>query len=87
MKWYTASTLRLAVHGIGTIIALIIALIGIAAILIALGGTGGFTSDPPPEHPRLVSAAVAASVGVLLEVFVSWLWRKAIRLIDAAEAR
>jgi hypothetical protein len=87
MTWYTASALRLAAHAVAALAGLIIAFGGIAAVLIALGGTGGFTADPPPEHPLILNAVIVTAIAIALESCVLLLWRAAVRFIDSIEAR
>lgn len=70
-----------AVTGIATL-----ALVGIFgfAALIAVGGTGGFTSSPPPEHPAWLGLAVAVCLWVLLQWALIRLHRYLLARLDAA---
>jgi hypothetical protein len=53
-----------ALTGVATLA--LVALFGFAA-LIAIGGTGGFTSSPPPEHPAWVGLTVTLCLYALLQ--------------------
>ena len=53
-----------ALNGVATLV--LVGVFGFAA-LIAIGGTGGFTSSPPPEHPAWVGLTVALCLYALLQ--------------------
>jgi hypothetical protein len=56
-------------------------------VLIALGGTGAFTADPPPDHPRVFAAIICVVICVALIGGIYCLTRIAVRLVDRAEER
>jgi hypothetical protein len=53
-----------ALTGVATL-----ALVGVFgfAALVVIGGTGGFTSSPPPEHPAWIGLTVALCLYALLQ--------------------
>jgi hypothetical protein len=82
--WLTAFELvvRGAVYaftGIATLI--LLGLFGFAA-LIAVGGTGGFTSSPPPEHPAWIGLAVVLCLWAALQWCVIRLQRYLLAVLD-----
>jgi len=68
-----------AVTGIMTL--LLVAVCGFAS-LIAIGGTGGFTSSPPPEHPAWFGLAIAIGLWISLQWGLIRLQHYLLRLID-----
>jgi hypothetical protein len=87
MRWDLALALRLLVHTAAVILGIGVTLLGLAAITIALFGTGGFTADPPPNHPNLIAALGVVVLCVVLECALYWTWRKLVGVLDAAEAK
>lgn len=59
--------LRGAVYALTGVATLVLVGVFSFAVLVALGGTGGFTSSPPPEHPAWFGLAVTVSLYVLLQ--------------------
>jgi hypothetical protein len=80
-----ALTVRLLFHLIAAISALAICLFAAFGAMIALDGTGGFTADPPPDHPSYLGAALALLICVALEVLLYLAWRALIRAMDSFE--
>ena len=87
MRWYVAVGLRSFVKVIGAVAGLIIAALGLFGVLIALGGTGGLTADPPPDHPKILSAIICALITLALIACLYWLSRVLVRAVDETEAR
>ena len=60
---------------------LLFGLFGFAA-LIAIGGTGGLTSSPPPEHPAWVGLAITIYLWAVLEWCIVRLHRILLSVLD-----
>ena len=68
-SWATAIDLLLrgAVYAFTSAATLVFAPLFGFAPLIAVGGTGGFTSDPPPEHPAWVGLILCLGLWAVLQ--------------------
>jgi hypothetical protein len=75
------------INVMGVIAGLVIGFAGLFGVLIALVGTGGFTSDPPPDHPRILAAIVWALICIALIGTLYWLTRILVRAVDRTEER
>jgi hypothetical protein len=74
--------LRAAVYvatGVATLVML--GVFGFAAV-IAVGGTGGFTSDLPPEHPAWLGLALALGMWAVLQWGLVRLQRYFLAMLD-----
>ena len=69
----------------GVLAGIIVAFVGLLGVLIALAGTGGFTADLPPDHPRILAAIICASICLALIGGLYWLTRALVRAVDRAE--
>ena len=85
MRWDVALALRLLTHATAAVLALLVAFISVVAAIVALFGTGGFTADPPTDHPNVLAASIVVVVCILLESLLHWGWRKVVHILDAAE--
>ena len=82
--WNTALELLLrgSVYALtGVVTLLLVGVFGFAS-LIAIGGTGGFTSGPPPEHPAWFGLAIAIGLWVILQWGLIRLQGYLLRLLD-----
>ncbi len=73
---------RGVVHAFNALATLTLAgVFGIAA-LIAIGGTGGFTSDLPPEHPAWIGLSITLCLWAALQCAVIRLQRYLLAVVD-----
>jgi len=86
MRWDVALALRLIIHATAALLALVVALIGVAIIVVALFGTGAFTADPPPDHPNFLAAGIVVIICTAVESSFFWAWRGLVRMVNTAEA-
>jgi hypothetical protein len=75
--------LRVLIHAIAVAVGIIVSILAIVAIILALGGTGGFTADPPPDQPGYLAAVLVIMVWAVIEGGLYFGWTRLIRAIDA----
>lgn len=74
--------LRGAVYAFTGVATLILVGMFAFAALIAIGGTGGFTSSPPPEHPAWIGLAVVLCLWAVLQWCLLRLHRYLLAVLD-----
>ena len=81
-----AAVLKLFSHAFALILALCISVVALGVIVVALWGTGAFTTSPPPEEPGYLAAVVTGGLWIGTEALLYLGWRRLIRALNAFEA-
>jgi hypothetical protein len=79
--------LRILSHVAAVVLGISISLLAIGVIVVALWGTGAFTTAPPPQQPGYLAALITAVLWFGAEALLYVGWKRLVRVLDAFEPK
>ncbi len=77
--------MRILAHVLAVVLGICISLLAFGVIVVALWGTGAFTTALPPEQPGYLVALTTAILWFGAEVVLYLGWKRLVRALDGFE--